>query len=66
MKHIVQVTVEGPGGCIAWYMQQIEKMFRDQGHEVVVTDDHPYPVRDNKHMDGWEVQLVANHLPWGG
>lgn len=63
----VEVTVSGPGGTIHNQMMIIEQALKGAGYPVTVVNEYP----EDEHIirpasPGWQITLVARHLPWGG
>lgn len=77
MTFYITVTVKGPGGCIATEMAIIRKTLQNFGIHVNTVDDHVSKMtdedlirqleeRNKRGVKPFVVNLVAEHLPWGG
>lgn len=74
----VKVTVSGPGGCIDYEVEVIRRALEAEGLKVNVIDPHPFEPNESfanidellahcKTLSGSiTVDLIANHIPWGG
>lgn len=75
----ITITVEGPGGNINFEMILIEKVLRESGFAVNVTNsdaDWSVSKREGyfeqilealkKNPGKYRINLIAKHIPWGG
>ena len=72
----VKITVRGPGGLINYEMDLIEQALKAAGITVHVDNDCKDAHKDTETYtkfrnektakEGYEVTLIADHIPWGG
>ncbi|RWZ87259.1 MAG: hypothetical protein EO766_12095 [Hydrotalea sp. AMD] len=71
----IEIKVTGPGGCIEFEAIMIERLFKDLGYTVNVTNNCPYD--GNESIDEFvercktikhkmNINLVVDNRPWGG
>ena len=66
MKPKIIITVDEPGCCFQSVIDAVEETVKSLGFDKVdVKNEYPTePVRE-KYV-GWECELRAQHVPWGG
>ena len=67
-----EITVKGPGGCIAHEVYRIAEYLKSIGYEVEINDNHPPKDLDKIGLDCYgepitgKIKIIAEHMPWGG
>lgn len=76
------ITISGPGGSIQYEVEIIRRLLESEGFKVSVKDKYPFVPDKAEGFDSWEeyqehrrkllsekqkeIELIADHLPWGG